>query len=105
MMIWFFAVVFATGGFFIGFMTCFMCYSNKSLKTMYSNARDRYEALRDQFRWHAYPDEKPLIGQLCAVLSPGNVLGYGALNESGDGWEGPEGAVTHWMPLPKPPEE
>lgn len=60
--------------------------------------------LREQVRWRKYPEEKPEEMMSAIVLrEDGSIVDDFILNISHD-WLSSPGEVTHWMPLPKPPE-
>lgn len=67
-------------------------------------------ALREQVRWRKYPEEKPKRDGFYLVLENINqVAGYYHWCKQ-FGWNTDGGriniqTVTHWMPLPQPPEE
>lgn len=61
-------------------------------------------ALREQVRWRKYPEEKPPVDGRYLIYSDGSIhLRY---LEDGKFIEyiNQEYNVTHWMPLPQPPE-
>lgn len=66
-------------------------------------------ALREQVRWRKYPDEMPKRDGFYLVLENVNqVAGYYHWCKQ-FGWNTDRGriniqSVTHWMPLPQPPE-
>ena len=100
-------ILFATAGFIFGFLSCFMIYTDKTLKNMYDHACARFDLLLDFHRWHEYPTEKPDPDSHFLVISRIDdqyaQLGFAVSNSSSDGWQSLtiKGPVTHWARLPQ----
>ncbi len=89
--------------FFTGFLVCFVCFTDKSLKAQYSNSLKRLDAAEDKTRWRNYAKEKPAKNQFCIIVDPNDQVNFGTYNADGDAWQdkGFDGEVVYWLPFPE----
>ena len=72
----------------------------------YSYYNDALNALENQPKWISVEERLPEENtSVIAAFEDGHVFQALYAYDGWDLWEGCTGKITHWMPLPEPPEE